>query len=192
MWNDNAMVRNNFGQDCGYIYSSWYHKRQKVSHYAARWSLSNYHLSVLGTIRIEDLIFMQDRAPPYFALAVREWLNAQYPGKRMSRRGSHEWPVKSPGLTVNVLRLCLWGCLREQVYSTKSRYLEKLVGRIREVLTSIPQELLVKSVDAVHGWLWEAGGEWWCPFLILNKNQCSKVSFLSKKISCNILSTHFN
>ena len=30
---------------------------------------------------IEDLIFMQDGAPSHFAIVVREWLNAQFPGK---------------------------------------------------------------------------------------------------------------
>ena len=41
---------------------------------------------------IEDLIFMQDGAPPHFAIVVREWLNAQFPGKWMGRRDSHKWP----------------------------------------------------------------------------------------------------
>ena len=30
---------------------------------------------------IEDLNFMQDGAPPHFAIVVREWLNAQFPGR---------------------------------------------------------------------------------------------------------------
>ena len=46
----------------------------------------------------EDLIFMQDGAPPHFAIAVCEWLNAQFPGKWMDRCGSHERPAKSPDL----------------------------------------------------------------------------------------------
>ena len=29
---------------------------------------------------IKDLIFMQNGAPPHFAIAVRQWLNAQFPG----------------------------------------------------------------------------------------------------------------
>ena len=44
---------------------------------------------------IEDLIFMQDGAPPHFAIVVREWLNAQLPEKRMGCRGSHEWTTRS-------------------------------------------------------------------------------------------------
>ena len=48
---------------------------------------------------IEDLIFMQDGDPPYFAIVVREWLNAQFPGKWISCHGLHEWPARSPDLT---------------------------------------------------------------------------------------------
>ena len=100
---------------------------------------------------IEDLIFMQDGAPPHFAIVVREWLNAQFPGKWIGCRGSHEWTARSPDLTP--CDFFLWGWLKEQVYSTKPRNLEELEERIREVITSIPQEFLVKSVDAVHSGL---------------------------------------
>ena len=45
-----------------------------------------------------------------------------------------------------------WGDrLKVQVYSTKPRNLEELEGRMRKVMSSMPQENLVKSVDAVHG-----------------------------------------
>ena len=45
----------------------------------------------------------------------------------------------------------LWGWLKVQVSPTKPRNLQELEGRIREVMSSIPQEFLVKSVNAVHG-----------------------------------------
>ena len=79
-------------------------------------------------MRFKDLIFMQDRAPPHFAVVAREWRNARFPGKRMSCRGSHEWPAKSPNLTVNILRLCLWGCLKEQVCVTNQEIWKSLKG----------------------------------------------------------------
>lgn len=47
---------------------------------------------------VEDLIFMQDGAPPQFAIVVREWLNIHFPGKWMGRRGQYEWPARSPDL----------------------------------------------------------------------------------------------
>ena len=37
---------------------------------------------------------MQDRAPQQFEVVVHEWLNAQFPGKRMGHRGLHEWQAK--------------------------------------------------------------------------------------------------
>ena len=45
----------------------------------------------------------------------------------------------------------LWGWLKVQVYPTEPRNLPELEGRIREIMSSIPQEFLVKSVYAVHG-----------------------------------------
>ena len=41
------------------------------------------------------------------------------------------------------------GWSKEQVYSTKPTTLEEHDGGIREVMSSIPQEFLVKSVDAI-------------------------------------------
>ena len=65
----------------------------------------------------------------------------------MGRRGPYEWPSRSPNLTS--CDFFLWGWLKEQVYSTKRTTLDELEGRIREVMSSILQEFLVKSVDAV-------------------------------------------
>ena len=47
----------------------------------------------------KDLIFTQDGVPLHFAIVVREWLNAHFPGRWMSRRGSHEWLARCPDLT---------------------------------------------------------------------------------------------
>ena len=46
----------------------------------------------------------------------------------MGRRGSHEWPARSPDLTP--CDFFLWGWLKEQVYSTDAVHgrLEKLVA----------------------------------------------------------------
>ena len=41
----------------------------------------------------------------------------------------------------------LWAWLRKQIQSTKPTTLEELDGRIREVVSAIPQGFLVKSVD---------------------------------------------
>lgn len=98
---------------------------------------------------VEDLIFMQDGTPPHFDVVVREWLNAHFPGRWMGRRGPYEWPARSPDLTP--CDFFLWGWLKDQVYETKPKTLEELEERIQEVMSSIPQEFLVKSVDAIPG-----------------------------------------
>ena len=43
----------------------------------------------------------------------------------------------------------LWGWMKEQVYSSKLTILEELEGCICEVMSSIPQEFLMKSVYVV-------------------------------------------
>ena len=43
-----------------------------------------------------------------------------------------------------------WGRLKEQVYFSKPTTLEEFDRRIRKVMSSIPQEFLVKSVYAVY------------------------------------------
>ena len=85
---------------------------------------------------IEDLIFMQDGAPPHLDIVDREWLNDHFPGRLMGR-------------DITPCDFILWGWLKEQVYSTKPTTLEELQGRIREVMSSIAQEFHVKSLDAV-------------------------------------------
>lgn len=47
----------------------------------------------------EDLLhYQQDGAPPHYAAAVRHWLDTNYPNKWIGRRGSIEWPPRSPDL----------------------------------------------------------------------------------------------
>ena len=96
---------------------------------------------------IEDLIFMQDGAPPHFAIVVREWLNEHFPGRWLGRRGPHEWPARSPDLTP--CNFFLWDWLKEQVYSKKPTTLEELEGQIRLAISAVPQEFLERSVQAI-------------------------------------------
>ncbi len=48
----------------------------------------------------DDLIFMQDGAPPHWGRAVRDWLNENFPGRWMGRGSPNmPWPARSPDLT---------------------------------------------------------------------------------------------
>ena len=55
----------------------------------------------------EDLTFNHNGAFPRFAIVVSEWPNAHFPGRSMGRRGSCEWPTRSPDLTP--CDVFLWG-----------------------------------------------------------------------------------
>ena len=78
---------------------------------------------------------MQDRSPSHFAVVICEWLNAQFSRKWIGRRGSHEWPAQNPDVPITPWTyFFIWGCLKEHVYSTKSRYLEEIGGRMQEIL----------------------------------------------------------
>ncbi len=76
----------------------------------------------------ESIIFQQDGAPPHFALDVRTTLNREFPGRWIGRRGSIEWPARSPDL--NPLDFFLWGHLKSVVYKTQPTSLEDLRERI--------------------------------------------------------------
>jgi hypothetical protein len=96
---------------------------------------------------INDLILMQDGAPPHFALDVRDWLDRRFPGCWLGCRGPHEWPARSHNLTP--CDFFLWGWAKEEVYRTKPTTLNELEDRIRHVLTNVPQEFLQKSVENI-------------------------------------------
>ena len=66
-------------------------------------------------MNVEDLLFMQDVAPPHFAIVAREWLNGHIPGRWMCG-------------DLTPCDFFLWGWLKEQVYSTEPTTLEELEG----------------------------------------------------------------
>jgi len=54
---------------------------------------------VSGWENIDELVCMQDGAPPHFALSVCDWLDQKFLERWLGRRGTHEWPARSPDLT---------------------------------------------------------------------------------------------
>jgi len=73
--------------------------------------------------------FQHDGAPSHYALAVREWLEYHFPEKWIGRRGTIEWPARSPDLTS--LDFFLWGHLKSVIYKTPPRDIIELKERIR-------------------------------------------------------------
>ena len=85
---------------------------------------------------------MQDGAPPHYGIIVRNWLNEKFPEKWIGRRGSVEWPPRSPDLTP--LDFFLWGYLKSKVYQTRPQTLQELRQRIERICATVTVEMLTK------------------------------------------------
>lgn len=80
-----------------------------------------------ATVR-QNMLFMHDGAPAHFSIAVRNHLDATYPGRWIGRGGPVAWPPRSPDL--NPLDFFFWGHLKSLVYQTPVDTLEDLTARI--------------------------------------------------------------
>lgn len=84
---------------------------------------------------INELHFMQDGAPPHFALSVRQWLDQAFELRWIGRRGPIEWPARSPDMTP--LDFYLWGHIKQLVYVQRPRTIEDLKNFIRVAISEI-------------------------------------------------------
>ena len=84
--------------------------------------------------------FQQDGAPPHYQINVRQYLNQIFPNRWIGRRGSMEWPARSPDLTP--LDFFLWGHVKSIVYKTKPLDLADLRRRITLAIRSVTPEML--------------------------------------------------
>ena len=69
---------------------------QKGKNYRTR--LETHFLPFVN-IQFEEMVFQQDGAPAHYARVVCNLLNKELDGRWIERRGSIEWPARSPGLT---------------------------------------------------------------------------------------------
>ena len=97
---------------------------------------------------LNDLVFMQDGAPPHYATVVRNWLDRSFDQQWLGRAGPHEWPARSPDLTP--CDFFLWGYVKEEVYKTNPKTLDQLETAIRNVIGAIPIDHLNKSCESVR------------------------------------------
>ena len=95
----------------------------------------------------DELVFMQDGAPPHYKRDVRNWLNANFQDRWIGRAGPQEWPARSPDLTP--CDFFLWGFLKEQVYKTNPKNLDDLELSITEAIRNIPVNFIQKACHAV-------------------------------------------
>lgn len=95
--------------------------------------LENDLTDLLEEVPLHDRMniwFMQDGAPPHYSMAVRQWLQENYP-RRWIGRGNEApqfWPPRSPDL--NPLDFYLWGTLKEKVYSSPVLNIDDLRERV--------------------------------------------------------------
>lgn len=87
-----------------------------------------------------DIWFQQDGAPPHYAQPVRNYLDQIFANRWIGRRGTIEWPARSPDLTP--LDFFLWGYLKSKVYKTKPENIDILKDRIRSECELISPETI--------------------------------------------------
>lgn len=111
------------------------------------------YLEFLPIVRVwpdfEELVFMQDGAPPQHTAA--KWLNEHFPACWMGRSSVNlaapiSWPPYSPDLTP--CDFFLWGVIREKVYRTQPTDLNDLERRIRQAFEELPQIVINRAVGA--------------------------------------------
>ena len=72
----------------------------------------------------EEIYFQQDGAPPHYHRDVRAYLKATFPNRWIGRRGSVEFPARSPDLTP--MDFFLWGYLKDKAYGSKPATVDEL------------------------------------------------------------------
>lgn len=82
-----------------------------------------------------ELYFQQDGAPPHYSLDVRGFLDEVFPHHWIGRRGSIEWPPRSPDLTP--MDFFFWGVVKDKVYSMKPVTVPQLKNFINDAFEDI-------------------------------------------------------
>ena len=81
------------------------------------------------------MYFQNDGALPHSSREVRNFLNYHFPGRWIGRCGPHHWPARSPDLSP--LDYCVWGWMKELVYSVKVETRDALLVRILDAADHI-------------------------------------------------------
>ena len=97
-------------------------------------------LSILPAIHAlyenSEVFYQQDRASPHYHPDMRAFLGENLEGHWIGRRGTHEFPPRSPDLTP--LDFYLWGTLKDVVYRRKLSMLGDLHAEIRPACAATP------------------------------------------------------
>lgn len=88
--------------------------------------------------------YQHDGAPPHSTLNVANFLNDQYHERWIGRRGTIEWPPRSPDL--NPCDYFFWGYLKDHVYKVEIQNIQHLQERIEEAINNITPEMIRSAV----------------------------------------------
>lgn len=104
--------------------------------------------------KLSSVIYMQDGAPPHYALAVRNYLCTTFDKNRVISRGClNDWPPRSPDL--NPLDYWFWGTLKARVFHTdRPRSLEALKARITDECARFTVEEFAAAISNLNSRLY--------------------------------------
>ena len=88
-----------------------------------------------------EFFFQQDGAPPHFHRDVRTYLDENMQNRWIGRRGTVEYPPRSPDLTP--MDFFLWGFLKDKIYCRKPKTIAEMRVAIEEECAQIPLEMLL-------------------------------------------------
>ena len=95
----------------------------------------------------EEIYFQQDGAPPHYHRDVRAYLEATFPNRWIGRRGSVDFPARSPDLTP--MDFFLWGYLKDKVYGSKPATVDELKEEIERQCLAVPNEMIRNAVESI-------------------------------------------
>lgn len=106
--------------------------------------LHDYAIPSLRHQNIENIIFMQDGAPPHIFKPVKQFLSNTFGDRVISRQFPVTWPARSPD--INPADYWLWGDLKERVFLSRPTSIHQLKESITQIVTEIPELVLRAAV----------------------------------------------
>lgn len=106
-------------------------------------------LHELPLLERHEMFFQQDGASIHSTVAVRQWLDTNFPGKWIGRYSVNPWPARSPDLTP--MDFFLWGYLKTKVYKHRPFInVDHLEDTIRYHVENITPAVLIKVRKAME------------------------------------------
>jgi hypothetical protein len=91
-------------------------------------------------VETQTLWFQQDTATAHTARNAVRVVEYTFPARVISRRGTIEWPARSPNL--NACDFFLWGYLKRKVYEKKPRTTMDLKQNMRDEVAAVSHTML--------------------------------------------------